>query len=105
MSSHFSLPIDGSIVGLYLLITMLAGLAVRKYVRRVEDFLVAGREIATELMQDQFTAENLSARLLELLEPETNKAMRANLREVAHKLGEPGASRRAAKLIVSFLQD
>ena len=67
--------------------------------------LVAGREIATELMQDQFTAENLSARLLELLEPEKNKAMRANLQEVAHRLGEPGASERAAKLIVSFLQD
>ena len=67
--------------------------------------LVAGREIATELMQDQFTAENLSARLLELLEPETNKAMRASLREVAHRLGEPGASERAAKTIVKFLQD
>ncbi|HET6975715.1 MAG TPA: lipid-A-disaccharide synthase [Pyrinomonadaceae bacterium] len=65
--------------------------------------LVAGKEIATELMQDRFTAENLSARLLELLEPETNKAMRASLREVAHKLGEPGASQRAAELIVSFI--
>jgi len=67
--------------------------------------LVAGQEIAKELMQDQFTAENLSARLLELLEPETNKAMRASLREVGHRLGEPGASQRAAKLIVNFLQD
>jgi lipid-A-disaccharide synthase len=67
--------------------------------------LVAGREIATELMQDHFTAENLSARLLELLEPETNQAMRANLREVAHRLGEPGASQRAAETIVTFLQD
>ena len=42
---HFSWPIDGSIVGLYLLITMIAGLVVRKYVTRVEDFLVAGREM------------------------------------------------------------
>jgi lipid-A-disaccharide synthase len=67
--------------------------------------LVAGREIATELMQDQFTAENLSARLLELLEPETNKAMRASLREVAQRLGQPGASNRAAELIVRFSQD
>lgn len=39
------MPIDGSIVGLYLLVTMIAGLAVRKYVSRVEDFLVAGREM------------------------------------------------------------
>lgn len=42
---HFSWPIDGSIVGLYLLITMIAGLVVRKYVSNVEDFLVAGREM------------------------------------------------------------
>lgn len=43
--NHFSWPIDGSIVGLYLLATMAAGLMVRRYVRRVEDFLVAGREM------------------------------------------------------------
>jgi len=42
--SHFSW-IDGSIVGLYLLATMVAGLAVRKYVGKVEHFLVAGREM------------------------------------------------------------
>ncbi len=65
--------------------------------------LVAGREIAKELMQDQFTAENLSAGLLELLEPETNKAMRESLREVSQKLGQPGASQRAAELIAKFL--
>jgi lipid-A-disaccharide synthase len=67
--------------------------------------LVAGGEIAKELMQDQFTAEDLSAGLLKLLEPETNRAMRERLRDVAHKLGEPGASKRAAELIVRFLQD
>jgi len=65
--------------------------------------LVAGKEIATELMQDALTAENLSARLLELLEPKTNQAMRASLREVAHRLGEPGASQRAAEAIVKFV--
>lgn len=43
--SHFSLPIDGSIVALYLLGTMIAGLSVRKYVGKVEHFLVAGREM------------------------------------------------------------
>jgi SSS family solute:Na+ symporter len=37
--------IDGSIVGLYLLATMIAGIAVRKYVGKVEHFLVAGREM------------------------------------------------------------
>ena len=47
--SHFSLAIDGSIVGLYLLATMVAGLMVRKYVGGVEDFLVAGREMDVHL--------------------------------------------------------
>lgn len=42
---NFSWPIDGTIVGVYLLVTMIAGLLVRKYVSRVEDFLVAGREL------------------------------------------------------------
>ena len=65
--------------------------------------LVAGEEIATELMQKDLTGENLTAKLLELLDPAKNKAMRDRLHEVAHKLGEPGASSRAADLILNFL--
>jgi len=67
--------------------------------------LVAGKEIATELMQDMLTSENLTTKLLELLEPEKNRAMRESLREVAHKLGEPGASQRAAEAVVNFLTE
>jgi SSS family solute:Na+ symporter len=37
--------IDGGIVGAYLLVTMVVGVAIRKYVGRVEDFLVARREM------------------------------------------------------------
>lgn len=65
--------------------------------------LVAGKEIATELMQKDLTAENLTSKLIELLEPEANKSMRASLHDVAHKLGEPGASSRAAELILKSL--
>ena len=42
---NFNWLLDGSIVGLYLLATMVAGLMVRKYVVRVDHFLVAGREM------------------------------------------------------------
>jgi Na+/proline symporter len=42
---HFNWVVDGSIVGLYLLFTMAIGVYVRKYVGKVEDFLVAGREM------------------------------------------------------------
>lgn len=44
-TTHFNWALDGSIVGIYLLVTMIAGLMVRKYVGKVEDFLVAGREM------------------------------------------------------------
>jgi SSS family solute:Na+ symporter len=44
----FSL-VDGSIVGVYLLASMAAGLMVRRYVGKVEDFLVAGREMQLHL--------------------------------------------------------
>jgi SSS family solute:Na+ symporter len=42
---NFNWLLDGSIVGVYLLLTMFAGLYVRKYVSKVDDFLVAGREM------------------------------------------------------------
>ena len=43
--SHFSWLYDGSIVGVYLLATMVAGIMVRKYVGKVDHFLIAGREM------------------------------------------------------------
>lgn len=66
--------------------------------------LVAGKEIATELMQDDLTSENVVKELIKLLEPDLNKTMRERLRDVAHKLGEPGASQRAAELIVQSIR-
>src|SRR5262245_22640637 len=43
--TNFNWLLDGSIVGLYLLVTMVAGVHVRKYVGKTEHFLVAGREM------------------------------------------------------------
>jgi SSS family solute:Na+ symporter len=43
--TNFNWLLDGSIVGVYLLATMIAGLMVRKYVSKVDHFLVAGREM------------------------------------------------------------
>ena len=37
--------VDGGIVGIYLIATMVVGIAIRKYVGKVEDFLVARREM------------------------------------------------------------
>jgi lipid-A-disaccharide synthase len=62
--------------------------------------LVAGREIAKELMQDSLTGKNLAVELLKLLEPETNQTARENLRDVVRRLGDAGASNRAAAMIL-----
>ena len=66
--------------------------------------LVAGKEIAKELMQNDLTAEKLSGELLKLLDPHNNKTARAQLAAVAHQLGESGASERAAEMILRSLR-
>ena len=65
--------------------------------------LIAGRRLATELMQDDFTGESLAAEVLNLLKPERNASMRKELQEVMKKIGEPGASQRAARAVLEFL--
>ncbi len=42
---NFIWILDGSIIGLYILFSLLVGLMIRKYVHNVEDYLVAGREV------------------------------------------------------------
>ena len=65
--------------------------------------LIAGRRLATELIQDDLNAEALARELLALLDPTRNQSMREELQAVADKLGEPGASRRAAQAILQFI--
>jgi lipid-A-disaccharide synthase len=65
--------------------------------------LIARERLATELIQDDFTKEALSAELFRLLEPETNRKMRERLRETADTLGRGGASRRAAEAILKVI--
>ena len=66
--------------------------------------LVAGERLVTELMQKDLTGEKLSSELLSLLMPERNTSLRRTLHEVAQRLGEPGASDRAAEKIIETLR-
>jgi lipid-A-disaccharide synthase len=66
--------------------------------------LIAGERLVTELMQDQLSGEQLAKELLELLDQERNRAMRAQLLEVSARLGEGGASTRAAESILRALE-
>lgn len=65
--------------------------------------LIAGRRVSVELMQNDLNGERLAQELLDLLEPNRNRAARAALLEETEKLGEGGASQRAAKEILKFL--
>jgi lipid-A-disaccharide synthase len=65
--------------------------------------LVAGERVATELMQDDLNGERLANELLLLLDEEKNADARRRLREVAHELGEGGASERAAEWVLYAL--
>ncbi len=72
---------------------------------RVDTFamanLVAGRTVVPELIQDGFTPERVAAAALEVLTDAAAAArMRADLSEVRARLGQPGASRRAAAAVL-----
>ena len=63
--------------------------------------LVAGRKIVPELMQDDFTPERVAGEALPLLRDRDAAArMRRDLQLVRSRLGEPGASARAARAVV-----
>ncbi len=67
--------------------------------------LVAGRRLVTELIQNEFTGDSLAKELLALLEPQRNAAVRSELKSVAKKIGETGASHRAAHAIMEAIRD
>jgi lipid-A-disaccharide synthase len=63
--------------------------------------LVAGRQVVPELIQDDFTAEAVCAHALRVLtDPVHAEQVRRELRDVRTRLGDPGASRRAAEAIL-----
>ncbi len=65
--------------------------------------LIAGERVAKELIQNEFTARSLADELVRLLDPESNKSIRQQLKNAVEKLGEGGASERAAKAILRTL--
>jgi len=65
--------------------------------------VVAGREVAVELLQAEVNPERLGAELSRLLEPETARRVRAELGDVRGHLGEPGAAGRVAEDLLGKL--
>ena len=67
--------------------------------------IVAEEEIAPELIQNDFTPQRAAELLRDFLNPEKNLATREKMLIVRQKLGEPGASQRAAESIHRFLRE
>jgi lipid-A-disaccharide synthase len=66
--------------------------------------IIAGEEVAPELIQEDATSEKLSSKALEILsDSSTMEDMKKELREVKHHLGEKGAAKRAALAVKNFI--
>jgi len=67
--------------------------------------LIMDREIVKELIQHELTPERLSVELAKILDEERRSAIRKEYLRLAEKLGGPGASARAAALMVQYLKN
>lgn len=66
--------------------------------------IILGREAVAELIQSDFTLKNVVTELKKILHnPENEKRILADYHDMMIKLGEPGASKRAAVLMVRKL--
>ncbi|MCD6219705.1 lipid-A-disaccharide synthase [Candidatus Calescamantes bacterium] len=67
--------------------------------------LVAGETIIPELVSPIINKEAIIREVDRLSQKEENKRMRKSLKKVRDKLGESGAARRAAEIIIQFLRE
>ena len=67
--------------------------------------LIAGREVVKELIQNDFEPRQIERELRRILDPETARKIRRDYAEIRQRLGNGGASRRAAHLIVEYLRN
>lgn len=65
--------------------------------------LIMDRPLVRELIQNELNKNNLKAALAEILLPEKSAGMRVGYTELRQKLGDGGASERAANAILKFL--
>jgi len=65
--------------------------------------IVAEKQVAGELIQNDFTVAKAIKNMKTLLDPGYNKTIRKELEVIRQKLGEPGASGRAAEIIHQFI--
>ncbi|MFH0764052.1 MAG: lipid-A-disaccharide synthase [Candidatus Omnitrophota bacterium] len=104
--------LETAIVGTPLVIAYKANLITYLLYKIVSDIkflgivnIIAGKEAVPEILQYEMTPENIAAAVVGLMRDEAGlSAMRNELGRVKLSLGSPGASLRAAKSILPFLQ-
>lgn len=67
--------------------------------------LILDRPLVRELIQQELNTRNLQAALADILLPERAAEIESGYAELRHKLGDGGASDRAARLILDFLKE
>ncbi len=66
--------------------------------------LVAGRALAPEFIQKEVDPRRIAEEAFRILkDPLVNQKMKVQMDEVRNKLGEPGASQRAARIVLSLM--
>jgi lipid-A-disaccharide synthase len=66
--------------------------------------LIMDREIVKELIQEECSTENIRQALRELLDDKHRKQLEQDYAELRQRVGEPGASKRAAERMVEYLK-
>ncbi|MEJ2055489.1 MAG: lipid-A-disaccharide synthase [Calditrichaceae bacterium] len=66
--------------------------------------IVAEKQVALELIQNQFTVKKAVKHLSVMLKPDNNFEIRKTLHVIREKLGAPGASKRAAGVVGKFIE-
>jgi len=67
--------------------------------------LIADREVAPELIQEDFQPRKIAEQISKLLEPARAAQARSHLAEVRRRLGPPGAVQRAAQAILDLIHE
>ena len=66
--------------------------------------IIAGNMLVPELLQNEATPLNLAEKTVEMMnDPDMLAALRYEMKKIKERMGGPGASRRAAEIILNFL--
>jgi lipid-A-disaccharide synthase len=67
--------------------------------------IIAGKEVAPEMLQEKARSKKLSKKVLEIINNEEKMLrMKEELQKVKEALGEKGAAKKAAKVIEGFIK-